>query len=116
HSLRGSGQRADGARAARLTGIRDPLSALHGLGGLLNEAWGALVRVAVETEEEGLYWRCIEGIDAADECGDRVTEIIRRLAQRSPPVPEARPPGRAGLRDGPGTAEGRLPAMRGECG
>ncbi|HZG03603.1 MAG TPA: DUF6099 family protein, partial [Streptomyces sp.] len=47
HSLRGSGQRADGARAARLTGIRDPLSALHGLGGLLNEAWGALVRVAV---------------------------------------------------------------------
>ena len=65
-SLRGPGQRTEKARAARLTEIRDPMSALHHLGGLLDESGGALVRVAVEAEEEGLYWRCIEGHDALD--------------------------------------------------
>jgi hypothetical protein len=94
-SLRGPGQRADGARAARLTEIRDPLSALHDLGGLLDETGDALVQVAVEAEEEGLYWRCIEGIDAADECGDRVTAILRRLALRPRPFRRA-PPARDG--------------------
>ncbi|GAA2411314.1 DUF6099 family protein [Streptomyces glaucosporus] len=92
-SLRGPGQRTDGARAARLTEVRDPLAALHDLGGLLDEAGGALVRVAVGAEEEGLYWRCIEGIDAADECGDRVAEILRRLADRPPSAPGPRAPG-----------------------
>ncbi|MEE1941173.1 DUF6099 family protein [Streptomyces sp. TRM 70361] len=81
-SLRAPGQRSDGARAARLTEIRDPLSALHCLGGLLDASGGALVRAAVEAEEEGLYWRCIEGIDAADECGDRVVAILRRFDRR----------------------------------
>ncbi|MFP8902701.1 DUF6099 family protein [Streptomyces atacamensis] len=91
-SLRGPGQRSDGARAAHLTEMSDPLSALHELGDLLGEAGGALVRVAVDAEEEGLYWRCIEGIDAADECGDRVAAILRRLALRPRPGPWTRMP------------------------
>lgn len=94
-SLRGAGRSADGSRAARLTEIRDLFAALHDLGGLLDEIGGALVRVAVDAEEESVYWRCIEGIDAADECGDRVTAIMRRLARcgrpshRAPPLPGA---------------------------
>lgn len=99
-SLRDAGRSADGARAARLTEIRDLAAALHDLGGLLDETGGALVRVAIDAEE-GLYWRCIEGIDAADECGDRVTAIIRRLARHGRPSHRAPPFGdtaRAGAR------------------
>ncbi|GAA3654440.1 DUF6099 family protein [Streptomyces chitinivorans] len=112
-SLRGPGQRSDGARAARLTEMSDPLSALHELGDLLGEAGGALVRVAVDAEEEGLYWRCIEGIDAADECGDRVTAILRRLALRPRPFRRAPPMDETGAplvqRDAEPVCEGAAP-------
>ncbi|UGY94090.1 DUF6099 family protein [Streptomyces gobiensis] len=70
-------------RAARLTEIRDPCRALRDLGGLLGESGAALVQVAVVAEEEALYWQCLEAIDAADESGDRVAAILRRLALRS---------------------------------
>ncbi|WP_344324080.1 DUF6099 family protein [Streptomyces macrosporus] len=117
-SLRGPGQRADGARAALLTEIHDLFAALQDLGGLLDEAGGALVRVAIGAEEEGLYWRCIEGIDAADECGDRVAEILKRLADRPPSAPGPRAPGpRApgrGSRAGPADTVGGRPAAREE--
>lgn len=92
-SLRDPEQRVEGARADRMTEVGDLLAALHDLGGLLDEAGGALVRVAIEAEDEGLYWRCVEGIDAADECGDRVAEILRRLADRPPSAPGPRAPG-----------------------
>lgn len=74
--------RAGGVRAAQLSMITDAGTALRHLGGLLGEAGVALVGVAVSAEEEGLYWQCIEAIDATDESGDRVTGMLRRLALR----------------------------------
>jgi hypothetical protein len=71
--------RAGGPRAARLSEIQDPRSALADLGELLGETGVVLVGIAVSAEEEGLYWQCIEAIDAVDESGDRITGILRRL-------------------------------------
>ncbi|WP_375537918.1 DUF6099 family protein [Streptomyces sp. Amel2xB2] len=70
---------APAARADRLSQIQDPECALSDLSALLAEAGVALVLVAVSAREEGLYWQCIEAIDAADESQDRVTGILRRL-------------------------------------
>ncbi|WP_234335116.1 DUF6099 family protein [Streptomyces sp. NRRL S-118] len=87
--------RGGGIRAAQLTGVADVRGALLGLGALLGEVGIALVGVACATDEEGLYWQCIEAIDAADESNDRVRMMLRRLTVRQ----RGRPPG-AG-RDGP---------------
>ncbi|MBT2508584.1 hypothetical protein J7I98_22370 [Streptomyces sp. ISL-98] len=69
-------------RAAQLSEVADIRGALTGLGGLLGEVGIALVGVACATDEEGLYWQCIEGIDAADESSDRVRGMLRRLTVR----------------------------------
>ncbi|MFC8172039.1 DUF6099 family protein [Streptomyces sp. NPDC057242] len=81
---------AGGPRAARLTEVADPHRALTALGELLGEVGIALVGVACATDEEGLYWQCIEAIDATDESGDRVRGMLRRLAVRD--GERARPP------------------------
>lgn len=74
--------RAGVARAARLSGVADPRTALTGLGTLLGEVGMALVGVACETDEQGLYWQCMEAIDAADESTDRVHGMLRLLDER----------------------------------
>ncbi|MBW5485917.1 DUF6099 family protein [Streptomyces bambusae] len=66
-------------RAAQLTGVSDVRQALLGLQTLLGEVGIALVGVACATDDEGLYWQCIESIDAADESSDRVRSLLRRL-------------------------------------
>jgi Family of unknown function (DUF6099) len=66
-------------RASLLSGVQDPRLALSDLGRLLAETAEALVVVAVSADEETLYWQCIEAIEAADESGDRVSGILRRL-------------------------------------
>jgi hypothetical protein len=73
---------ADGARAARLSGVQDPRRVLLGLGVLLGDVGIALVGVACAADEETLYWQCIEAIDAADESSDRVRGLLRQLAAR----------------------------------
>ncbi|MET8676866.1 DUF6099 family protein [Streptomyces sp. NPDC004647] len=78
-----------GARAAQLSGVQNPRSALLGLGGLLGEVGIALVGVACAAAEEGLYWQCIEAMDAADESGDRVRGLLRQLADRERPQPDS---------------------------
>ncbi|PZT77213.1 MULTISPECIES: DUF6099 family protein [unclassified Streptomyces] len=88
--------RAGVARAARLTGIADPRVALTGLSALLGEVGMALVGVACETDEQSLYWQCMEAIDAADESTDRVRGMLRLLDAR-----ERGEPGRGRERDGP---------------
>jgi hypothetical protein len=70
---------AEGTRARQLSSVPDAHSALAGLGELLGEVGIALVAVACATDEEGLYWQCIEAIDAADEANDRVAGLLRRL-------------------------------------
>ncbi|MBA0052032.1 hypothetical protein E0L36_14330 [Streptomyces sp. AJS327] len=72
----------DAVRAARLTLVVDPRCTLLELGELLVESGVALVAVAASASDEALYWQCIEAIDAADESGDRVTGILRRLESR----------------------------------
>ncbi|MEV4442486.1 DUF6099 family protein [Streptomyces sp. NPDC049577] len=74
--------RAGALRAAQLTEVRDPWAALSDLGELLGEVGIALVGVAGACEEDGVYWQCIEAIDAADETSDRVAGLLRRLAVR----------------------------------
>ncbi|MGW2590811.1 DUF6099 family protein [Streptomyces sp. NPDC001515] len=74
--------RAGVARAARLSSVADPRAALSGLGALLGEVGMALVGVACETDEQGLYWQCMEAIDAADESTDRVRGMLRLLDER----------------------------------
>lgn len=75
HELRATGTvRADG-----LTRVEEPRRTLAALAGLLGESGVALVGVAVSAAEEGLYWQCIEAIDAADESRDRITGLLRGL-------------------------------------
>ncbi|MEU0272951.1 DUF6099 family protein [Streptomyces sp. NPDC006307] len=84
------GLRGGGVRAARLTDVSDVRGTLRALGALLGEVGMALVGVACATDEEGLYWQCIEAIDAADESSDRVRVMLRRLTARQsgrPPEP-----------------------------
>ncbi|MEU8618691.1 DUF6099 family protein [Streptomyces sp. NPDC048623] len=90
-------------RAAQLTAIGDARVALTALGALLGEVGIALVGVACATDEEGLYWQCIEAIDAADEAGDRVRAMLRRLAVRERERERDRPPDPARGRAGPGS-------------
>jgi hypothetical protein len=71
-----------GVRAAQLSEVDDVRAALIGLGVLLGEVGIALVGGACGTEEEGLYWQCIEAIDAADESSERVRGMLRKLAER----------------------------------
>ena len=75
-------------RAAQLTELGDARKALLGLGALLGDVGIALVGMACSADEEGAYWQCMEAIDAADECRDRVLEMLRRLSVREQSVPE----------------------------
>ncbi len=82
-ALRDEGRAPDRPpRAVQLTGVSDVRQALLGLQALLGEVGIALVGVACGTDDESLYWQCIESIDAADESSDRVRAILRRLAVR----------------------------------
>ncbi|MFI9062505.1 DUF6099 family protein [Streptomyces sp. NPDC053429] len=69
-------------RAAQLTEVADARQALLGLQALLGEVGIALVGVACGTDDETLYWQCIESIDAADESSDRVRALLRRISVR----------------------------------
>ncbi|MEV8451586.1 DUF6099 family protein [Streptomyces sp. NPDC052095] len=74
--------RAGVARAAQLSALADPRAVLTELCTLLGEVGMALVGVACETDDQGLYWQCMEAIDAADESMDRVHGMLRRLDER----------------------------------
>ncbi|MER0448839.1 DUF6099 family protein [Streptomyces sp. Edi4] len=76
------GTRRAGVRAVQLSDVPDAAAALASLGALLGDVAMALVSVACATDDEGLYWQCMEAIDAADESGDRVRGMLRRLTLR----------------------------------
>lgn len=88
--------RSGGVRAAQLSEVADARRTLIGLSVLLGDVGFALVGVACATDEEGLYWQCIEAIDAADESNDRVRGMLRRLAARDSERPPDTIRGRAG--------------------
>src|SRR5438309_6537083 len=54
-------------RATGLTGVRDPTQALRHLLAILTEVGTALAAIACTTEEELVYWQCIDAVDATDE-------------------------------------------------
>ncbi|MFI6284499.1 DUF6099 family protein [Streptomyces sp. NPDC051018] len=66
-------------RAERLSGVPDAHEALSGLLPLLAEVGTTMVGVACSTDDEGLYWHCLEIIDAADAMGDRIRMTLRNL-------------------------------------
>ncbi|WP_372442718.1 DUF6099 family protein [Streptomyces pactum] len=74
--------RAGCSRAAKLTEVRELGRLLPALAELLGDAGIALVGVASATEDEALYWSCVESIDAGDESRDRVRGILRHLEVR----------------------------------
>ncbi|MDN3021434.1 DUF6099 family protein [Streptomyces sp. S.PB5] len=78
-------------RAAQLTELGDARQALVCLGGLLGEVGIALVGLACAADDEGMYWQCMEAIDAADESRDRVLWMLRKLedGEQGSPVREA---------------------------
>jgi|GEM_PF-1585272 len=90
-------------RAARLTGIADPPGAARELRALLREAAEALIALACQAEEEFLYWRCINGVDALAECEELTAELLRALgcapAVAEPDAPLAARPARFELVD-----------------
>ncbi|MER7397527.1 DUF6099 family protein [Streptomyces sp. NPDC000151] len=77
--------RSYGPRAAQLSEVRDSKLALTDLCGLLAEVCEALVSVVCAAEEDGLYWTCVEAMDAADESRDRAAAILKQLLVRDRP-------------------------------
>jgi hypothetical protein len=73
---RPGGARAAPVRAARLSGVREPGAVLRGLLAILGEVVVALVTAVCATEDEELYWQCIDAVDAADESKDRVRALL----------------------------------------
>jgi hypothetical protein len=71
-------------RAARLSGVRDPRAVLRGLLAILGEVVVALVAAVCATEDEELYWQCIDAVDAADESKDRVRALLGVCDELSP--------------------------------
>ncbi|MFF6836891.1 DUF6099 family protein [Streptomyces sp. NPDC012438] len=64
-------------RPERLFEVRDVPAVLVGLEILLSEVSLALVGIAANTDDEGFYWKCLEGIDAVDEARD----VVHRMRQ-----------------------------------
>ncbi|WKX73048.1 DUF6099 family protein [Streptomyces sp. XD-27] len=81
-ALRHPAVRSGCIRAVQLSEVQELRRTLIALAELLGDAGIALVGVASGTEEEALYWSCVESIDAADECRDRVRGILRHLEVR----------------------------------
>jgi hypothetical protein len=75
-------------RAALIDGIADPALTLRQLGELLDSASSALFEIIALTEEEPLYWPCLEAGDALAEVRDR----LDRLTQALGPAPPGQPP------------------------
>jgi hypothetical protein len=71
-------------RASRLTVVSDPPAALRELRGLIHETAEAMIVLACGADDQELYWRCIDAVDAAAECKELVTDLLRALGQRIP--------------------------------
>ncbi|MHA6763332.1 DUF6099 family protein [Streptacidiphilus sp. PAMC 29251] len=83
----------DGAgpsRAERLTLLADLPGTARELRTLVQETAEALIILACGANEQELYWRCIDSVDAAAECQDLATQLLRAV---DPAYRELQPPG-----------------------
>ncbi|MFC1418614.1 DUF6099 family protein [Streptacidiphilus cavernicola] len=72
----------DGAgpsRAERLTLLVEPAGTVRELRILVQETAEALIVLACGAAEQELYWRCIDSVDAAAECQDLATQLLRAV-------------------------------------
>ena len=72
----------DGAgpsRAERLTVLVELAVTVRELRILVQETAEALIVLACGANEQELYWRCIDSVDAAAECQDLATQLLRAV-------------------------------------
>lgn len=74
------------ARVAGLTGVRDPLQALRELDDLLSELADVLVSAACSTEDETVHGQCVEALDGAADCRERVRALLSEDAVGADPA------------------------------
>jgi hypothetical protein len=67
------------SRAERLTLVGDLTTTVRELRVLIHETAEALIVLACGADEQELYWRCIDSVDAVAECQDLATELLRAL-------------------------------------
>ena len=66
-------------RADRLSVIGDLVGTVRELRTLIHETAEALIVLACGAQEQELYWRCIDSVDAVAECQELSTELLRAV-------------------------------------
>ncbi|WP_157597457.1 DUF6099 family protein [Streptacidiphilus rugosus] len=77
-----------GERAARLSELADVGAALRELRLLIQEASESLLVVACGADEQELYWSCVDGVDAAFQARELLTELLRAIDEETGPGPD----------------------------
>ena len=67
------------SRAERLTVLVELAVTVRELRILVQETAEALIVLACGATEQELYWRCIDSVDAAAECQDLATQLLRAV-------------------------------------
>jgi hypothetical protein len=89
-------------RAGRLTEVADPRAVVEEARRLLREVAEVLIVLACGADEQELYWRCIDAVDATAECKELATDLLRALGGK---IPADGPDGPDGPDGTPETAE-----------
>ena len=106
----------DGAgpsRAERLSVLTDLGGTVRELRILVQETAEAMIVLACGATEQELYWRCIDSVDAAAECQDLATQLLRVV---DPACPELRPSGEWQPDPGPRSGPEARPSAGAGCG
>jgi hypothetical protein len=67
------------SRADRLSAVGDLVGTVRELRALIHETAEALIVLACGAQEQDLYWRCIDSVDAVAECQELATELLRAV-------------------------------------
>jgi hypothetical protein len=67
------------SRADRLSAVGDLVGTVRELRALIHETAEALIVLACGAQEQDLYWRCIDSVDAVAECQELATDLLRAV-------------------------------------